>query len=209
MTETGAKTYKIVKPFKDRDLIFAQLKQAERHGAFAAGMDTLFGFGAKSGDRMIRENLMAPVTSAELKSFIKYTSLPFIVKGVLSVSDAKKAVDAGAAAIVVSGHSGSVLDYSVPVLRILPDIVKAVGREVTVLIDGGFSRGTDVFKALALGAKGVLVGRAVIQALALGGAEFVRQLLEGMNEELRRVMSLTGSPDVGHIDPSVIWLPPR
>jgi isopentenyl diphosphate isomerase/L-lactate dehydrogenase-like FMN-dependent dehydrogenase len=204
VTATGAKTYKIVKPFKDHDLILDQIKQAERHGAFATGMDTIFGFGAKNGDTLIREDLMSPKSFEELKSFVRATSLPFIVKGVLSVSDARKAAEAGAAAIVVSGHSGSVLDYSVPSLRILPDIVRAVGRDVAILIDGGFARGTDVFKALALGANGVLVGRAVIQALALGGADPVQQLLEGMTEELRRAMSLTGSADVDHIDPSVI-----
>ncbi|MDR0875952.1 MAG: alpha-hydroxy-acid oxidizing protein [Clostridiales Family XIII bacterium] len=205
VTATGAKTYKIVKPFRDHDLILEQIKQAEKHGAFATGMDTIFGFGAKNGDTLIRDDLMSPKSFEELKSFVRATSLPFIVKGVLSVSDAKKAAEAGAAAIVVSGHGGSALDYSVPPLRILPDIARAVGSDVAILIDGGFARGTDVFKALALGANGVLVGRAVIHALALGGAEPVGQLLNGMTEELRRVMSLTGSADIGHIDPAVIW----
>ncbi|MDR3365191.1 MAG: alpha-hydroxy-acid oxidizing protein [Clostridiales Family XIII bacterium] len=205
IAQAGARTVKIIKPYADHDIIFDKMKQAEKLGALAVGMDTIFGYGGKKGDTLIQPKPLRPKTSADLKAFIGATGLPFIVKGVLSARDAEKAAAAGAAAIVVSGHAGSVLDYAVPPLRVLPDIAKAVGRGIPILIDGGFTRGTDVFKALALGADGVLVGRALICGLAAGGAEGARKLLEGMNEELRRVMSLTGSPDVKNIDPSVVW----
>jgi isopentenyl diphosphate isomerase/L-lactate dehydrogenase-like FMN-dependent dehydrogenase len=92
-------------------------------------------------------------------------------------------------------------------MRVLPDIVRAIKKEIPVFIDGGFARGTDAFKALALGADGVLVGRALIRALAVEGAETATQYLRGVGKELERVMSVTGSPDVGNIDPKVIRMP--
>jgi 4-hydroxymandelate oxidase len=148
---------------------------------------------------------MGPKSLEDLKSFIKATRLPFIFKGVLSEVDAQKALEAGAAAIVVSHHSGAIIDYAVPPLKVLPKIAKVINKKIPILVDSGIVRGTDVFKALALGADGVLVGRSVMAGLAWGGAEGVEKLLSGTNEELRRVMSLTGSKDIKSIDPSVIW----
>ena len=202
---TGARTIKIVKPYKDKELIFEKIAQAEKHGALAVGMDTIFSFGGKIGDSLVRPELMGPKTLADIKSFVHATKLPFILKGVLSEQDARKALEAGAAAIVVSIHGGSVLDYAVPPLKILPRIAKAVDGRIPILVDSGIVRGTDVFKALALGASGVLIGRTVMAGLALDGAEGVRKVITGTNEELRRTMSLTGSRDLGDIDPEVIW----
>ncbi|MDR2296056.1 MAG: alpha-hydroxy-acid oxidizing protein [Clostridiales Family XIII bacterium] len=205
VTATGARTVKIVKPYADRDLVIEKIRQAEKHGAVAVGMDSIFGYGAKRDDVIVGpKSKLSPKTQEDLARFAKQTSLPFVVKGILSVHDAEKAVRAGAAALVVSSHSGSVLDYSVPALRVLPAIRKAVGPELPLFVDGGIARGTDVFKALALGANGVLVGRALIRALAVNGAETAEQYLRGVTEELKRVMSLTSSPSVDRIDPSVV-----
>jgi isopentenyl diphosphate isomerase/L-lactate dehydrogenase-like FMN-dependent dehydrogenase len=201
---TGAKFVKIVKPYADHDLIIEKIHQAERHDAIAVGIDTLFGYGAKKGDSLIMPRPLAPVSAVELARYVKATKLPFVVKGILSASDATKAKNAGASAIVVSNHSGSVLDYAVPPLQILPDIACAVGGGTSIVIDGGFARGTDIFKALALGADGVLVGRGLIRALAVGGAETAFSYLAGVTEELRRVMSLTDSPSPKEIDRSTI-----
>jgi len=203
--ETGVKTIKIVKPYKDSDLIFSKLAEAEKLGAFAVGMDIIFVFGGKSDDSLIRPDLMGPKTLAEIQSYVKATKLPFILKGILSEQDAQKALEAGAAAIVVSHHGGSVLDYAVPPLKILPRIAKVIDGKIPVLVDSGIVRGTDVFKALALGADGVLIGRTAIAGLAAGGDEGVRKVLEGTNEELRRVMSLTGCSAVESISPELIW----
>jgi isopentenyl diphosphate isomerase/L-lactate dehydrogenase-like FMN-dependent dehydrogenase len=205
VVETGAKTIKIIKPYKDKSLIFDKIAQAEMDGAFAVGMDIVFSFGGEIEDSLVRPELMAPKTLSELKSFAAATRLPFVLKGILSEQDARKALEAGAAAIVVSHHGGSVLDYAVPPLKILPRIAKAIERRIPVFVDSGIVRGTDVFKALALGANGVLIGRAVMAGLASGGAEGVRGIIGGANEELRRAMSLTGSPDIRSIDPQVIW----
>lgn len=205
VVETGARTVKVVKPYKDRGLIFEKIAQAEEAGALAVGMDIIFSYGGKIKDRLVRADAMGPKTLAEIKSFVQATKLPFILKGILSVQDTEKALDAGAAAIVVSHHGGSMLDYAVPPLKILPRIAERVDGKIPILVDGGIMRGTDVFKALALGASGVLIGRTVLAGLASGGTEGVQKLIAGMNEELRRVMSLTGSPDVHGIDPDVIW----
>jgi isopentenyl diphosphate isomerase/L-lactate dehydrogenase-like FMN-dependent dehydrogenase len=168
-------------------------------------MDIDFVFGGEIEDSLVRPELMGPKTVDDIKGFVQATKLPFILKGVLSEQDAQKALEAGAAAIVVSHHGGSVLDYAIPPLKILPRIAKVIDRKIPIFIDGGITRGTDVFKALALGASGVLVGRTVMAGLASAGAEGVQKILAGTNEELRRVMSLTGSTDVENIDPELIW----
>lgn len=202
---TGAKTIKIVKPYKDKELIFAKIAETEKLGAFAVGMDISFFFGGKKEDSLIRSELMGPKTLAEIKSFVQATKLPFILKGVLSEQDARKALEVGAAAIVVSHHGGAVLDYAVPPLKILPRIANVISGKIPIFVDSGIVRGTDVFKALALGASGVLVGRTAMAGLAGGGAEGVQKLIAGTNEELRRVMSLTGCSTIPEIDPQLIW----
>lgn len=203
--ETGAKTIKIVKPYRDKELIFAKIAEAEKYGAFAVGMDTIFVFGGKREDTLIRPDLMGPKTLSEIRSFVEATKLPFILKGILSEQDAGKAMEAGAAAIVVSHHGGAILDYAVPPLKILPRIAKLINGKIPIFVDSGITRGTDVFKALALGANGVLVGRSAMAGLASGGADGVSKLITGTNEELRRVMNLTGCANVGKIDSELIW----
>ena len=109
------------------------------------------------------------------------------------------------AAIVVSHHGGSVLDYAVPPLKTLPRIAKVIEGRIPIFVDSGITRGTDVFKALALGASGLLIGRAIMAGLASAEAEGVQQIITGITEELRRTMNLTGSRDIQKIDPELIW----
>ncbi|RNC29132.1 MAG: 4-hydroxymandelate oxidase [Candidatus Dichloromethanomonas elyunquensis] len=205
ITATGVKAVKIVKPYKDNERIFEKISQAEACGAFAVGMDITSSFGVKIGESVVRPGLMSPKTLEDIRGYVQSTKLPFILKGVLSVQDAEKALEAGVSAIVVSHHGGATLDYAVPTLKVLPGIVKVVGGRIPVLVDGGMTRGTDVFKALALGADGVLAGYAVMAGLAAGGAEGVENIIKGITEELRRVMSLTGSSDLSKISSDVIW----
>lgn len=205
LVASGAKTIKIIKPYRDHGLILQKLRQAEKSGAIAVGMDVNFGLGGKIGDTLIRPELMAPKSKRELEEFISATRLPFVVKGVLSLQDAEKAAEAGAAAIVLSNHGGSIIDYALPPLKLLPRVAAHLGGSISLLLDGGIIRGSDVFKALASGAQGVLVGRTVMAGLAAGGAEGVRKILSGLTEELRRVMSLTGAQTIKDIDPSVLW----
>ncbi len=201
MIDTGAKTIKIVKPYRDTDLIFEKIAMAERAGAFALGMDIDFCFGRRDGSSPLP---MGPKTLDDLKSFVQATRLPFILKGVLSERDAAKALEAGAAGIVVSHHGGAVLDYALPPLRVLPRVAGIVGEKIPIFLDGGISRGIDAFKALALGANGVSLGRAVMAGLVSAGAEGVQRILEAVTWELRRAMSLTGAADLDGIDPTAV-----
>lgn len=203
--ETGVKAIKIIKPYRDKELILSKLAEAEKYGAFAVGMDSIYAFGGKLNDSLLFPGPMGPQKLVDLQSFVKATKLPFILKGILSEQDAQKSLEAGAAAIVVSHHAGNSIDYAVPPLKILPRIVKVIDGKIPIFVDSGLVRGTDVFKALALGANGVLSGRAIIAGLAAGGAEGVKKVITGTNEELRRVMSLTGSTKLEAIKSDVIW----
>jgi isopentenyl diphosphate isomerase/L-lactate dehydrogenase-like FMN-dependent dehydrogenase len=202
---TGAKVVKIVKPYADADLIFKKIEHAEKSGVLAVGMDIDYVFGRKDNKGFAMEYPVSPKTREELKSFVKATKLPFILKGILSEQDARKALEVGAGGIVVSYHGGSLLDCAVPPLKILPRIVEVVDKKIPIFVDCGITRGMDAFKALALGATAVSVGRAVMAGLSDDGADGVRKVLEDITEELRWVMNLTGSCDVSRIDPTVIW----
>ena len=119
---------------------------------------------------------------------------PIVIKGVHTADDARRAVDAGARAIVVSNHGGRQLDGVAPTLRVLPEVVAAVGGRVEVLLDGGIRRGGDVAKALALGARAVLVGRAYAYGLGAGGGAGVTKAIEILRADLERTLRLLGCP---------------
>jgi isopentenyl diphosphate isomerase/L-lactate dehydrogenase-like FMN-dependent dehydrogenase len=133
---------------------------------------------------------------------------PLIIKGILTVEDAHRAVDEGADAIVVSNHGGNVLDGDVPTLPVLPEIVEAVGDEIEVLIDSGVRRGTDVVKALALGAKAVLLGRAYVYALLAAGEPGVRHMLELFRQQIDEALAFLGVQSIDELDASLLELPP-
>jgi L-lactate dehydrogenase (cytochrome) len=129
---------------------------------------------------------------------------PIVIKGVHSADDARRAVDAGAAAIVVSNHGGRQLDGVAPSLQVLPEVADAVGLEVEVLMDGGIRRGTDVAKALCLGARAVLVGRAYGYGLGAAGGAGVSRAIEILRTEFARVLKLLGCPSASGLNPSFI-----
>lgn len=129
---------------------------------------------------------------------------PLIIKGVLDPEDAKAAADIGADGVVVSNHGGRQLDGVLSSARALPPIAEAVGDRLTVLADGGVRSGLDVVRMLALGAKGVLLGRAAVYALAARGEAGVTQLLDLIEKEMRVAMALTGVCDVASIDRSIL-----
>lgn len=132
---------------------------------------------------------------------------PIVIKGVLTNDDARRAVDEGAAAVVVSNHGGRQLDYLPATLRALPEVVAAVGARVPVLMDGGVRRGTDVVKALCLGAQAVLVGRAYAYGLAAAGEPGVARSLEILRTDLDRTLRLLGCPSVAALDRSYVDVP--
>jgi 4-hydroxymandelate oxidase len=141
---------------------------------------------------------------SDLEWLVAKTSLPVIVKGVVRADDARHAVDGGARGLVVSNHGGRQLDYAIASLDALPHVVEAVRGEVPVLLDGGVRRGTDVLKALCLGASGVLIGRPLLYALAVAGSDGVRAMLDMLREEIALSMSLLGASRLSELSPDLL-----
>ena len=132
---------------------------------------------------------------------------PIVVKGIHTADDARHAVDVGAEGIVVSNHGGRQLDGVAPTLRILPEVVEAVGDRVEVLFDGGIRRGRDIVKALALGARAVLVGRAYIYGLGAAGGPGVARAIDILRADVSRTMKLLGCGSIGELNRSFLELP--
>ncbi len=204
MIATGARTVKIIKPYEDNDEIFAKIAHAEASGAFAVGMDIDHWFSATGGHDTVLGRAMRPKSPAEIRSFIESTRLPFVVKGVLSERDAAACLEAGAGGIVVSHHHG-IMPFSAPPLTVLPGIARLIAGRIPIFVDCGFESGMDAFKALALGATAVSVGRAVMGPLKERGADGVRDKLLEMTGELAGAMARTGAATLDGIDPSALW----
>ena len=149
--------------------------------------------------------LLAPdITWNDFEWLVQTSSIPVIPKGVLRADDARRAVDAGAAAISVSNHGARNLDTTVTTAEALPAVIDAVGGDVPVIVDGGIRRGTDVAKALALGAGAVMIGRPYIWGLATHGAEGVQRVVEILHTELRMAMALLGANTVEELTPDLL-----
>jgi 4-hydroxymandelate oxidase len=133
-----------------------------------------------------------------------YAQVPVLIKGILTPQDAVLAVQHGAAGIIVSNHGGRYLDGAPSTIEVLPSIVDAVQGRVPVLIDGGFRRGTDILKALAIGAKAVLLGRPPLWGLGAFGQEGVQRVLEILRNELAWAMGLAGRADIASLDRSLV-----
>jgi isopentenyl diphosphate isomerase/L-lactate dehydrogenase-like FMN-dependent dehydrogenase len=201
---TGAKTIKIIKPYEDNKDNFRKIEHAEKSGCIAVGIDVDHAFNNKGGFDVVQNYKMLPKSLEEIKEFVKATKLPFIIKGVLSEQDTYKCLSAGIRGIVVSHHHGRI-DYSLPPLRVLPKIAKIVDKKIPIFVDCGVSRGLDAFKALALGATAVSVGRATMGPLGTDGAAGVQKVIQDITAELAGAMAFTCSPDIRRIDPAVIW----
>lgn len=134
--------------------------------------------------------------------------LPILLKGILNPEDARRAVEMGMDGVIVSNHGGRILDTVPATIEALPFVVEAVAGAVPVLVDGGIRRGTDILKALALGAKAVLIGRPCLHGLAAAGAPGVAHVLHLLRAELEVAMALTGRGTLAQVDHSVLWPPP-
>ncbi|GAA2133688.1 alpha-hydroxy acid oxidase [Kitasatospora kazusensis] len=160
--------------------------------------------GASSIERHSREQFDPGITWADLAWLRERTSLPLLIKGILTAEDAELAVAHGASGVVVSNHGGRQLDCAVASADALPEIVDAVGGRCPVVVDGGIRHGSDVLKVLALGADLALIGRPVLWGLAQGGAAGVAELLELLRAELTEAMVLSGCPLTSDINRSFI-----
>ena len=204
ITATGAKTIKIIKPYADNDEIFRKIEHAEKCGCIGVGIDVDHSFNSRGEYDVVLGLHMTGKSLDEIAQFVKATKLPFIIKGVLSTQDAHKCIEAGVNGIVVSHHHG-ILDYATPPLMILPEIVKVIDGKMPIFVDCGVESGIDVFKAIALGATAVSVGRAMMGPLSESGADGIVKTVHDYTAQLAGAMSRTCSPDISHIEASLIW----
>lgn len=198
----GAKTVRIIKPYRDEEKIYRQIACTKEMGAVAVGMDIDHIFTSTGGIDVIKGEKMEIKSLSQFTAYREAAWMPFVIKGVLSVHDAKMAEKIGADAIVVSHHGGK-MDYAVPPLLVLPQIVDAVKGKVKIFVDCGIMSGMDAYKALALGADAVGVGTHLM-TLKKNGAEAIAGRLKEMTSELAGVMAYTGVEDTGTFDPTVI-----
>lgn len=199
---TGARTIKIIKPHADNQLVLHKIEHAVRIGCMAVGMDIDHAFNSEGGYDSVFGLPMKAKTTDELAEFVQAAGVPFIAKGVLSPHDAERCVKAGCAGVVVSHHHGMV-QYAVPPLMVLRDIISVTGGSVPVFVDCGIESGMDVYKCLALGAKAVSVGRHLMPLLK-EGAEAVARRIDAMTAELAGVMARTGVSALDKMDSTVI-----
>ena len=204
---TGAKVMKIIKPYADEKEILSRLEYAEENGALAVGMDVEHAVNTDDPDDSVVMGLqMKQPTLAELEKYIRHTKLPFFIKGALSVQDALRCRDLGAAGLILSHHNG-LTRFAAPPVMVLPEIRKAVGKDLLLIADGGIESGVDAFKALARGADAVTMGKALMGPLKENGADGVAETLRKITAQLQAMMMRTGTKNLKHMDPSVIWEP--
>jgi len=148
--------------------------------------------------------VMFPTNFNDLEWLAKRTAMPLVVKGVLRGDDAKRCVDCGVKGIMVSNHGGRHLDTTVTTAEVLTEIAYAVGNSAEVYVDGGIRRGTDIVKALALGARAVLVGRPPLWGLSVNGAAGVQAVMEHLHDEMLRAMRLCGAASLAALTPDLV-----
>lgn len=190
-----------VKPW-NLETIREKMELVKASGSFAVAMD-IDGAGLP-----FLKNLTPPAgskTEDELREVAEMAGVPFIIKGIMTRRGALKAKDAGAAAIVVSNHGGRVLDQCPATAEVLEDIVEAVGGRMKILVDGGLRSGVDVFKALAMGADGVLLGRPFVTAVYGGAAEGVQCYIDKIGGELEDTMRMCGANTISDITRDMIF----
>ena len=184
----GAPMIEIIKPYSDRDLIYKKIRHAEGLGLLAVGIDIDHPFGPDGSPDIVDGYEMTPVRTQELKEICASTSLPVIAKGVLSVYDANEAVDAGAQGL----------------LKALPGIKAGLKKQIPLFVDCEIQTGMDAFKALALGANAVCIGRPLMTAIKNGGADAVAAYLDEVNAGLKKAMAFTGCYNLSRMDPTVV-----
>ncbi|OCL25429.1 alpha-hydroxy-acid oxidizing enzyme [Orenia metallireducens] len=190
----------IIKPRSQKEII-KRIKEAEKAGALAVGVDI---DGAGLITMALKGQPVGPKSKEEIEELVNSTDLPFILKGIMTLDEARIAAEAGVDAIVVSNHGGRVLDSTPGTADVLAEIVSEVGERIKILVDGGIRSGVDVLKALALGANGVLVARPLIIGVFGGEKEGFKMILDKMTTELKKAMILTGCESLGAVKGNIL-----
>ncbi len=190
-----------IKPW-GRDAIFERIDASKRANVFAfsmdidaAGLPFLKQYNRDAGSKTVEE----------LKEIIEYAELPFVIKGIMTVKGAIKAIEAGAAGIIVSNHGGRVQGGLPSTCEVLPEIVKAAKGKTKIFVDGGIRTGLDIFRALALGADAVLIGRPFVPVIFGSGKAGIIDYVAQLKSELRDTMAMCGATSISDIDESFIW----
>lgn len=202
MAKVGGIGIPTIKPWNN-EAVFEKLDVLNELGIFAAAMD-IDGAGLPFLKAMNPNAGSKPV--ADLKAVIDYAKMPFIIKGIMTVAGAQKAVKAGAAGIVVSNHGGRVLGQTRATADVLPEIAEAVSGKCVIFVDGGIRTGVDVFKALALGADAVLIGRPFVPAVYGGEAEGAKLLFAKLKAELVDTMTMCGAHSLAEITAEKVYI---
>ena len=199
----GAPMIEIIKPYADRSLIERKIRHAEQLGLLAVGIDIDHPFAEDGSADVVNGFPMTALRTAELEEIVRSCSLPVIIKGVLSVQDAERCLGAGAQGLVLSHHNNRI-SYAMPPMALLPEIAEMARGSVPIFVDCEIKTGMDAFKALALGAAGVCIGRPLMTATKEGGADGVRDYLNKATDELKKAMAYTGCISLNRMDPTVI-----
>ena len=199
--KAGGRGVPTVKPW-NMELIQQKMELVNTAEPYAIAMDI------DAAGLPFLKNMQPPAgskTVEELRQIAEWAKKPFILKGIMTVAGAKKALEAGASGIVVSNHGGRVLDQCPATAEVLPAIADAVGGQMTILVDGGIRSGMDVFKALALGADAVLIGRPFANMVYGAGAEGVQVYVNKLQAELADTMEMCGAHSLADIKRSMIF----
>lgn len=191
-----------IKPW-NKEAVFEKLDYCNNAGIFAVAMD-IDGAGLPFLKKMNPN--AGSKTVDEMKEIISYAKMPFIIKGIMTPQGAKKAVEAGAKAIVVSNHGGRVQGGCPSTAEVLPSIVDAVKGKITILVDGGIRSGVDIFRAIALGADAVLIGRPILNCIYGSPEEGVKVYIDKLADELKSTMVMCGVGSLKDITSDNIWL---
>ena len=201
MGKAGGVGCPTIKPW-NKEFVFEKLDVVKAAGIFCCAMDV-------DGAGLPFLKAMNPNAGSksvdEMREIIRYAGIPFIIKGIMTPDGARKAVEAGAAGIVVSSHGGRVQGGVPSTAEVLPGIAEAVRGKLTILVDGGIRSGVDVFRALALGADGVLIGRPVLTAIYGAGAEGYKVYMDKIVGELKSTMTMCGAARLADIDGSKVF----
>lgn len=203
LVATGVPLIANVKPFADRDRVFADIEKIQKAGVEWVGVEIDAGQGTKIHDQQVAKDCI-PLALDELIEIRKAIKGRMVLKGVLSAQDAILSLEARADAVMVSNHGAHTIDYLPHPFQVAEEVMGALAGRIRAFLDCGIRRGTDVLKALTMGATLVGLGRPILYGLAANGAEGVRDVVKGVTAELARTMTMVGAGSVAEITPGCI-----